>query len=78
MIKNYDIDSLDIDQEKKEAIKTTEGPLACQENSCAFFCSGRTGPVVDPGNGPKAQSSRKMNAKSGDLCELASGQIHSG
>lgn len=27
MIEKYNIDSLDIDQEKKEAIKTTEGPL---------------------------------------------------
>ena len=27
MIENYDVDSLDIDDEKKDAIKTTEGPL---------------------------------------------------
>jgi hypothetical protein len=50
----------------------------CTKEISADFSLGGMDRSAEPGNGPKVQSSRKMDAKSWNLCEFATGQIAGG
>jgi hypothetical protein len=53
-------------------------PSQAPRNFVHFLLGTDSTAAVGRGNGPKVQSSRKMDARLGDLCELASGQSRGG